>query len=177
MSNLIDSLQKWLRRNKVEDSNTKQTSDPRRKRENSLFTQRKDNENNKGKKTPCCIFCKSEHWSDSCKSCVTAAQRETYFSENKLCFNCGSPGHRARHCRSRGCYHTSLHYPKDPKNGDPVLTGYSNANEEVILPSIIPIKVQLKEKFFGLFLTLAQERILFARMRSRNSQYRQRDKN
>ena len=66
MSNLIDSLHKWLRRNKVEDSNTKQTSDPRRKRENSLFTQRKDNENNKGKKTPCCIFCKSEHWSDTC---------------------------------------------------------------------------------------------------------------
>ena len=63
MSNLIDSLHKWLRRNKV---GTKQTSDPRRKRENSLFTQRKDNENNKGKKTPCCIFCKSEHWSDTC---------------------------------------------------------------------------------------------------------------
>ena len=52
MGNLIDSLQKWLRRNKVEDSNTKQRSDPRRKRENSLFTQRKDNENNKDKKTP-----------------------------------------------------------------------------------------------------------------------------
>ena len=42
MSNLIDSLLRWLRRNKVEDSNTKQTSDRRRKRENSLFTQRKD---------------------------------------------------------------------------------------------------------------------------------------
>ena len=53
MSNLIDSLQKLLRRNKVEDSNTKQTSDRRRKRENSLFTQRElDNENNKDKKTP-----------------------------------------------------------------------------------------------------------------------------
>ena len=101
MSNLIDSQQKWLRRNKVEDSNTKQTSDQRRKTENSL---RKDNENNKGKKAPCCIFCKSEHWSDTCKSCVTTAQRKTYFSEKNLCFNCGSPGHKEKHCRSRGCY-------------------------------------------------------------------------
>ena len=149
MCNLIDSLQKWLRRNKVEDSNSKQAGDPRRKRENSLFTQRGGNENNKGKKTPCCIFCKSEHWSDTCKSCVTTAQRKTYFSENKLCFNCGIPGHRARHCRSRGCFHcgekhhTSLHDPKDPKGGgDPVLTGYSTANEEVTLPSIIPVKVE-----------------------------------
>ena len=81
-------------------------------------------------------------------SCLTTAQRKTYFSENKLCFNSGSPGHRARHCRSRDCYHcgekhhTSLHDPKDLKNGDPVLTGYSNANEEVTLPSIIPVKVQ-----------------------------------
>ena len=101
MSNLIDCLQKLLRRNKVEDSNTKQTSDPRRKRENSLFTQRKDNENNKGKKIPCCIFCKSEHWSDTCESCVTTVQTKTYFTENKLCFNGRSPGHMARHCRSR----------------------------------------------------------------------------
>ena len=52
MSNLIDSLQKLLRRNKVENSNTKQTSDTRRKTENSLFTQRKDNESSKGKNTP-----------------------------------------------------------------------------------------------------------------------------
>ena len=52
MSNLIDSLRKLLRRNKVEDSSTKQTSDRRRKRENSLFTQREDNENNKDRKTP-----------------------------------------------------------------------------------------------------------------------------
>ena len=40
----------------------------------------------------------------------------------------------ARHGRSRGCYHcgekhhTSLHDPKDTKNADPVLTGYSNDN-------------------------------------------------
>ena len=40
----------------------------------------------------------------------------------------------ATHCRSRGRYHcgekhhTSLHDPKDPKNGDPVLTRYSNDN-------------------------------------------------
>ena len=114
-----------------------------------MFKQRGGNENNKGKKTPCCIFCKSEHWSDTCKSCVTTAQRKTYFSENKLCFNCGIPGHRARHCLSRGCFHcgekhrTSLHDPKDPKGGsDPLLTGYSTANEEVTLPSIIPVKVE-----------------------------------
>ena len=31
MCNLIESLQKWLRRNKVEDSNSKQAGDPRRK--------------------------------------------------------------------------------------------------------------------------------------------------
>ena len=156
MSNLIESLQKWLRRNKVEDDSSKLTGNPRRKRENSLFTQRGGNQNNKGKKSPCCIFCKSEHWSDACKSCVTTAQRKSYFSENKLSFNCGSPGHRARHCRSRGCYHcgekhhTSLHDLKGPKGDGPVLTGYSTAKEEITLPSIIPVRV--KGEVFWAFL-------------------------
>ena len=98
------------------------------------------------KKPPCCMFCKSEHWSDTCKSYVTTVQRKAYFSENKLCFNSGTPGHRAKHCRSRGCYHcgekhhTSLHDRNEKKEGT-VLTGYSTATQEVTLPSIIPVKV------------------------------------
>ena len=83
IENLVDSLQKWLRGNRTEED--KSTGDPRR--EKNLFARNGGKENERGKKTLCCMFCKAEHWSEMCKSYVTTAQRKAYFGENNLCFN------------------------------------------------------------------------------------------
>jgi hypothetical protein len=144
MENLVDSLQKWIDPQVTQED--KSTGDPRR-REKNLFARNGGKENEREKKTPCCMFCKAEHWSDLCKSYVTTAQRKAYFGENNYCFNCGSPGHMARHCRSRGCYHcgekhhTSLHDQKEKKGYGTEMTGYSTATDEITLPPIIPVKV------------------------------------
>ena len=143
---MIDNLHSWLRRNKTSPDNHKRDS-----RERNMYTRRGGNKD--GKRNGQCVFCKSDHWSDKCKSYVTTDQRKRFFVENKLRFNCASPGHRGNECRSRGCFHcgakhhTSLctHEKNDPPatnddNGT-VLTGYTPSAEEPTLPAIIPVKL------------------------------------
>ena len=102
MERLIDSIQKWLKRNKAED-NYKDQTDTKRK-ERHYFSQ----------KDPHCLFCNQNHWGDSCPTFDTIAKRREFFAAKRLCYNCARSGHTGKECRSRGCYkckskhHTSL---------------------------------------------------------------------
>ena len=55
MERLINSIQKWLKRNKPEDNHKEQTEPKRRER--SYF----------GQKQPHCLFCEKNHWGESCQ--------------------------------------------------------------------------------------------------------------
>ena len=93
MEDLIDALQKWLRRNHTETS-----AEQHKKSEKHLFTLKGE------KPTPYCLFCrKHDHWSDSCTVVTELADRKRFFKDHSLCFNCGRSSHRAEQCRKRGC--------------------------------------------------------------------------
>ena len=65
MEDVIDALQKWLRRNHVESS----------KCEKHLFSQKQG-----GKLKPYCLFCrKQEHWSEDCTLVTALADRKKFF--------------------------------------------------------------------------------------------------
>ena len=138
MEILISNLQKWLRRNKVEDS-----SKSGRKAEGNYY----ERESRKSH----CIFCeRDDHWSDKCKTVVRLEERKKFFAEKKLCFNCGRAGHRGKQCRSRGClkcnakHHTSLCDKReaDKENENKTsLTGFTTFSEEKSLPAIIPVSI------------------------------------
>ena len=69
MEKLIDSIQKWLKRNKAEDNHKDQTEP--KKRERHYFSQ----------KEPHCLFCEKNHWGESCPT-IAKHNRET---ERVLC--------------------------------------------------------------------------------------------
>lgn len=98
MENLIDNIQRWLRRNKLSHDCHKRDS-----RERNMYIRRKGDKD--GRRSVQCVFCKLDHWSDKCKSCVITKQRKNFFVENKLCSNCALRGHRGNECRSRGYFH------------------------------------------------------------------------
>ena len=91
------------------------------------------------------------HCGDSCPMYDTLEKGRLFFSEHRLCFNCGGQGHRENKCRGRGCYkckarhHTFLckneQKNKDRNNGK-MLTGFLPSKEEKSLPAIIPIKIK-----------------------------------
>ena len=93
--------------------------------------------------TPCSMYCKKDHWADNCTTFKTRETRRNLFHDNRLCYDCGTPGHPASKCRSRGCYrckgrhHTSI----SDKEGDPVLTAFTPKLEEQTLPAIIPLQI------------------------------------
>jgi len=100
MEHLIDTLQKWLKRNHVENSKCKK----------HLFTQ-KPGDN----RSPYCLFCrKHDHWSGNCTVVSGLVNRKKFFVDHNLCFNCGRANHRADQCQRRGClkckykHHTSI---------------------------------------------------------------------
>ena len=136
MEDLIDALQKWLRRNHVESS----------KCEKHLFSQKQGD-----KLKPYCLFCrKQEHWSEDCTLVTALADRKKFFIDHNLCFNCGRSNHRADQCRRRGCakckykQHRSIcdRPERESSNPDGVsLTVYSNYAEEKVLPAIIPVSI------------------------------------
>ena len=133
MEDLIDALQKWLRRNHIENS----------KCEKHLFME------NGNKPTPYCLFC---HWSVNCTIVTALADRKKFFVDRNLCFNCGRSNHRADQCRRRGCvkckyrHHTSICDRQERENNSSPygvsLTGYTNYAEEKVLPAIIPISIK-----------------------------------
>ena len=85
---------------------------------------------------------------DACPTQETKEKKKTFVVEHKLCFICGSAGHRANGCRGGGCHscqgrhHTSLCDRK--RNLDMVLNAHSLADNKESLPAIVPIKVQEK---------------------------------
>ena len=143
MEVLIKNLQKWLRRNKVDDaSNQKET---RYKKPEGHWYQKSS-----GPPKPHCVFCaNNEHWSDQCKTVKRLADRKKFFAEKNLCFNCGRTGHRGNQCRSRGClkcnakHHTSLcDKNEDNQENKTSLTGFTTLTEEKSLPAIIPVNIK-----------------------------------
>ena len=150
MEDLIDALQKWLRRN-----NTETSTEQHKKPEKHLFTLKGE------KPTPYCLFCrKQDHWSDSCTVVTELVDRRKFFMDHSLCFNCGRSGHRAEQCRRRGClkckykHHTSICDKRErassmqnevSQTSSPTevsLTGYTTYAEEKVLPAIIPVCVE-----------------------------------
>ena len=150
MEDLIDALQKWLRRN-----NTETSAEQHKKSEKHLFTLKGENP------TPYCLFCrKHDHWSDSCTVVTELADRRKFFMDHSLCFNCGRTGHRAEQCRRRGClkckykHHMSIcdkrerassmqnEVSQTSSDTEVSLTGYTTYAEEKVLPAIIPVCVE-----------------------------------
>ena len=137
MELLIDALQKWLKRNHVENS----------KCEKHLFTQ-KPGDN----RSPYCLFCrKHDHWSGNCTVVSGLVNRKKFFVDHNLCFNCGRANHRADQCQRRGClkckykHHTSIcdREERESSSANGVsLTAYTNYAEERVLPAIIPVSIK-----------------------------------
>ena len=92
MKDLLDNLQQWLKRNKM----TAETSRPfdSTRKERQCWTQKGERRSKEGK----CLFCEENYWSDNCPSQDTKEKRKAFFVACKLCFNCGSSGHRASEC-------------------------------------------------------------------------------
>ena len=150
MEDLIDALQKWLRRN-----NTENSTEQYKKSEKHLFMLKGE------KPTPYCLFCrKQDHWSDSCTVVRELVDRRKFFMDRNLCFNSGRSGHRAEQCRRRGClkcnykHHTSICDKRQKASSmqnevsqtssptEVSLTGYTTYAEEKVLPAIIPVCVK-----------------------------------
>ena len=145
MGDLIDALQKWLRRNATEDR-----SGDCRKSERHWFT---PTGNSRERGNPVCIFCEGNHWGDGCQLVNTLEERRKVFHEKRLCYNCGRPGHREKQCRSRGCFkckgkhHTSIcdRIQGRPQNeSETVMTTYTPSVEEKSLPAVIPVIIKGK---------------------------------
>ncbi|XP_028411681.1 uncharacterized protein LOC114534438 [Dendronephthya gigantea] len=142
MDVLLLNLQKWLRRNKVEDaSNQKET---RCKKPEGHWYQKSS-----GPPKPHCVFCSNnEYWSDQCKTVKRLADRKKFFAEKNLCFNCSRTGHRGNQCRSRGClkckarHHTSPCDKNEDDQENKLVTGFTTLTEEKSLPAIVPVKIK-----------------------------------
>lgn len=113
MEAFIDGLKKWLKRNKTEEhpgDSRKAPTDPfksqrdppktpgdRYRNEKHWFTKEgggKDPVNcQRSRGTPVCMYCKEDHWGDSCTTFNTLETRRKLFFNNQLCYNCGRPGH------------------------------------------------------------------------------------
>ena len=77
MESLINNLQQWLKRHKVDDA-PGDSGGVRPKREKHWY--------DKEKRDPVCIFCEGKHWGDTCEVINTIEARRQFFQEKKLCF-------------------------------------------------------------------------------------------
>lgn len=157
MEAFIDGLKKWLKRHKTEErpgDSRKPPADPYKslgdhdKNEKHWFTKEgggKDSVNSqRSRGMPVCMYCKKDHWGNSCMTFSTLETRRKFFFDNQLCYNCGKPGHPVVKCRSHSCYkcngrhHTSI----CDKENSTVLSVFTPAAKELALPAIIPVKIQ-----------------------------------
>ena len=65
MKELTENLQKWLKRNKNDDSSVE--SGDSRKRERHWYAKGKRGNNGREPKTPSYICCRGDHWGESCE--------------------------------------------------------------------------------------------------------------
>ena len=137
LKDLLDNLQKWLIRNKP-TTDSKHHEESTRRERNWVA-----GKGNGGKsKSPKCVFCKGEHYSDSCEVVKGIDSCRKFFTDNKLCYNCGQPGHRASNCHGGSCFkckgkhHTSL----CQGTKGPILTGYTPS--DTTLSPIISVNIQ-----------------------------------
>lgn len=137
LKDLLCNLQKSLIRNKPTIDSKHHEESTRRER--NWFA----GKSNGGKsKCPKCVFCKGEHYSDSCGVVKETDSRRKFFADNKLCYNCGQPGHGANNCHEGSCFkckgkhHTSLFQG----TRSPILTAYTHS--DTTLPPIIPVNIQ-----------------------------------
>lgn len=149
MSELLKSIQKWLKRNRVTEE--KRSEENGEKRERHFYSGRGEQAVPKDK-GPHCTYCEGSHWGDSCPSYSTVENRKKFLAEKKLCFNCTRAGHQANQCRSSGClkckgkHHTSICTQDNGSSSDQgqprrVLNGYTPSVEES-LPAIIPLNIK-----------------------------------
>ena len=137
MTNLLQLIQKWLKRNKVEGSPREEN----KKKEKHFYSNRGEATGPPRDKRPHCVYCEGSHWGDSCPNYNTIESRKRFLAEKKLCFNCTGAGHQASQCRSRGCFkckgkhHTSLCARDNGSSNDKaqssgVLNGYTPSTEK-----------------------------------------------
>ena len=101
MKELIESLQKWLKRNKLVDFLT--DAGDLKKRERHWYTRGK-RDAGREPKAPSCLYCQGDHWGEACGVFDTIEKRRNFFHKRRLCYDCGREGHGASHCLSRPCF-------------------------------------------------------------------------
>ena len=147
MGDLLKALQKWLRRNKSEQTPRK-PDDKRDRKERNWYSRKgwdgAQKEKEKEKVKPNCIFCEKDHCMGRRMRCFRHAYKtQGIFHEKCVSTAVAQVIERERECRSRGCFkckarhHTSL---CDQHNT--VFTGYIPTTEEKSLPAIIPLKIE-----------------------------------
>ena len=147
MENLIESLGKWLKRNKPEEQIDSQPETTKREKHWYSKGEGRTSASKPSRQGPNCMFCKESHWGDACPTYDTLEKRKKFFVKGKLCFNCGKHGHRENKCHSRGCFkckakhHTSLCDMKEQASSS-FYTKQPQLIEEKTLPAMVPLKVQ-----------------------------------
>ena len=142
MEHLINNLQGWLKRNRMEEQPGTVRENHKRERLWYAAEGEEKQPSDTTKSIPVCLYCQKGHWGDRCETYKTLESRRKFLTDNRLCYNCGRGGHIGHRCRSRGCFnckgrhHTSICDRKE----NPVLTVYTPSAEET-LPAIIPVKI------------------------------------
>ena len=177
-------MEKWIQRKKPSETSSDVPDNSRFKKEKHWFTSGRETQPPYVKKQgPYCLFCKGEHWEDTCETFDTMDKRKKFFVQGRLCFNCGRHGHRENKCKSRWCikcktrHHTSLCDKTNttvtkerddeftPKVGK-TYTGYTSQADSESPPPIFQLKY--RERHFGYTLILVQGEISYRAMQSRN---------
>ena len=96
MKDVVENLEKWLRRNKPGEISF---ANEGRQRERHWYS-------GEAKEKPLrkCIHCELDHWSRKCKKLETIESRRSFFSEKTGCASTMENGTQGGKCLKRGCY-------------------------------------------------------------------------